>query len=202
MDERELTFFAKVKGFLFCSVLFGGVYHFSAEYAKTLANVPSFIFPFEVNMPFVEWMIIPYMTSIFFFGLMFFWTKNYSEFVLLVKRVSFVIVVAGIFYFVFPLKFSFEKPEIQSSIFQLFFSFLVKYDSPFNQSPSLHIAFAVLEWSVVRSRFRGTLLYLIVFWLLLLGLSTLLVYQHHFIDVISGVGVAFLSFIFIKNSKY
>ncbi|WP_307455754.1 hypothetical protein [Chryseobacterium sp. SORGH_AS_0447] len=56
----------------------------------------------------------------------------------------FVTITAGIFFITVPLRFSFTKPEVSQNILGLPFSFLKTFDSPFNQSPSLHIAFAFI----------------------------------------------------------
>ncbi|RXM40309.1 hypothetical protein BOQ62_06250 [Chryseobacterium sp. CH21] len=63
----------------------------------------------------------------------------------------FVTVIAGICFLLFPLKFSLPKPEVNSSILGYSFQFLKAFDSPFNQAPSLHIAYAFIFWSVFRN---------------------------------------------------
>lgn len=111
----------------------------------------------------------------------------------------FVIVTAGIFFITVPLQFTFTKPEVSNSILKLPFSFLKAFDSPFNQSPSLHIAFAFIFWSVFRdlSKWRISLM----IWLILLGISTLTTYQHHLIDILTGAVLAHVSFIIIPYRK-
>lgn len=67
----------------------------------------------------------------------------------------FVTVTAGIGFLLFPLKFSLLKPETENSIFGYSFRFLKIFDSPFNQAPSLHIAYAFIFWSVFRNLKKG-----------------------------------------------
>jgi len=73
---------------------------------------------------------------------------------------------------------------------------------PFNQAPSLHVSFAIVLWysmqTQINSLFFKTLLAL---WFGLIALSTLFVYQHHFIDLPTGALVGFLAVYFISEKK-
>lgn len=113
----------------------------------------------------------------------------------------FVSITAGIFFITVPLRFSFAKPEVSNVILGLPFSFLKTFDSPFNQSPSLHIAFAFIFWSVFKYLSRWRRIFLMV-WLILLGISTLTTYQHHLIDILTGAILAHISFIIIPYRKH
>ncbi|WP_326980956.1 phosphatase PAP2 family protein [Chryseobacterium sp. MYb264] len=199
MDEKRLKISQKIYALLLCSVVFMMVYNYSAWYISKLENVPSFVFNFEKYIPFIPWAIIPYMTSGLFFGLVFFFCKTREELTVLTKRMLFVTVIAGICFLLFPLKFSLNKPEISSSIFGIPFQFLKIFDSPFNQAPSLHIAYAFIFWSVFRNLKHGRIF--LIIWLILLGISTLTTYQHHLIDVLAGGILAHVSFIIFPYRK-
>ncbi|PRB02020.1 hypothetical protein CQ046_13735 [Chryseobacterium sp. MYb7] len=199
MDEKRLAIQQKLYALTLCAIVFMMVYNFAAWYVSRLANVPSFVFDFEKYIPFISWSIIPYMTSGIFFCLVFFFCQNKEQLKVLTQRILFVTVVAGICFLLFPLKFSLPKPEVDSSILGYSFQFLKVFDAPFNQAPSLHIAYAFIFWSVFRNLKRGRTL--VMFWLILLGISTLTTYQHHFIDVITGSILAHLSFIIFPYRK-
>lgn len=169
------------------------VYNGAAWYISTLAKVPSFVFDFEKYIPFIPWTIIPYMTSGLFFCMVFFICKSKEQLKVLTQRMLFVTIVAGICFILFPLQFSLPKPETDQFIFGYSFQFLKTFDSPFNQAPSLHIAYAFVFWSVFRN--LGKVRFFLLLWLLLLGISTLTTYQHHFIDILTGSLVAHISFI-------
>lgn len=197
MDEARITFWQRLTCCILCGGVFGVVYHWAMEYAQKLPFVPSYVFDFEKYIPFWEWLVIPYMTSGVFFVLVFFWCRNHRELSTLTKRMLFTTLVAGIIFVVFPLKFSFEKPVIQSAVLQPFFRFLEQYDSLYNQAPSLHIVYAVIFAGVVVRRFGGVMCGVLLLWIFLMGSATLLIYQHHFIDIIAGlclVGVSFRVF--------
>lgn len=199
MDEKRLKISQKIYALILCSVVFTMVYNYSAWHTSKLENVSSFVFDFEKFIPFISWTIIPYMTSGIFFCLVFFFCKTKEELSVLTKRMFFVTIISGICFLLFPLQFSLNKPEINSSVFGIPFQFLKTFDSPFNQAPSLHIAYAFIFWSVFRTLKRGRIFLMI--WLILLGISTLTTYQHHLIDVLTGAILAHISFIIFHYRK-
>lgn len=199
MTEKQLKIRQQAFALTLCTIVFIAVYNFCTWYASSLDNVSSFIFEFEKSIPFLPLSIIPYMTSGIFFCLVFFLCKNKNQLKVLTWRMLFVIIVAGIFYIVAPLRFSFIKPEVSHIILGVPFSFLKAFDSPFNQSPSLHIGFAFIFWSVFRDLPKWRVFFMI--WLILLGISTLTTYQHHVIDILSGAILAHLIFIIIPYRR-
>lgn len=198
MDEKRLKIQHKFYALLFCSVVFMIVYNYSAWHISKLENVPSFIFDFEKYIPFIPWTIIPYMTSGLFFCLVFFLCTNKEQLKVLTQRMLFVTIIAGICFLFFPLKFSFSKPKT-GNFFGYSFQFLKTFDSPFNQAPSLHIAYAFIFWTIISTLKKGRTFFM--FWLILLGISTLTTYQHHFIDIITGALLAHISFIIFPYCK-
>lgn len=61
------------------------------------------------------------------------------------------------------------------------------FDLPFNQAPSLHIVLLMILWDFYRRRLHGLWKALLHLWSLLIGISVLTTYQHHFIDVPTGL---------------
>ncbi|MNI19807.1 hypothetical protein D3C87_670290 [compost metagenome] len=203
MDEKRLK---KVGGQLlvaiYCLLLFQLTYPYTATYASSLAAVPSFVFDFERYIPFVPWMILPYMSSGLFFCLVPFYCRQKGELLCYAKRFTFVTLIAALCFLLFPLRFSFDRPSVENPLFTIFFSFLKEYDSPFNQAPSLHIAYACLFWSVLRWKFNGWKKIILGIWLLLMGLGTLTVYQHHVIDLLTACILVQVSFILFPNKEW
>ncbi|KMQ59508.1 hypothetical protein ACM46_20705 [Chryseobacterium angstadtii] len=199
MDERRPQLKQQIFAFVSSALVFMIVYNFAAWYASEVEKVPSFVFDFEKYIPFLPWSIIPYMTSGIFFCSVFFLCKNQEQLKVLTKRMLFVTVAAGFFFILFPLKFSLPKPQVNASILNVSFYFLKLFDSPFNQSPSLHIAYAFIFWTLFRELKRFRTLFML--WLIMLGISTLTTYQHHFIDILSGTILAHISFIIFPYRK-
>lgn len=204
MDAKKIRN-KKIKAFALCTAVFVLVYNFSSWHTSQLQFVPSLVFNFEKNIPFLPWTILPYMTSGIFFCLVFFSCKNSEQLGVLTKRMLFITLSAGIVYFLFPLKFSRPKPEVVNPFLSPFFELLKIGDSPYNQAPSLHIAYAFLFWTVFKN-FKPAVKYILGIWLFLLGISTLTTFQHHFVDVISGLIIAQFSLVLFplypKNFNY
>lgn len=199
MDENRPKIKHKIYAMILCSVVFMIAYNYAAWHISKLVQVSSFVFDFEKNIPFIEWSIIPYMSSGIFFCVVFFFCENKEQLKVLTQRMLFVTLVASVCFILFPLKFSLLKPEINNSIFGHSFELLKIADSPFNQSPSLHIAYAFIFWSVFRNLKKWRTF--VMFCLIALGISTLTTYQHHLIDIITGTILAHISFIVFPYQK-
>src|SRR2546423_262441 len=72
------------------------------------------------------------------------------------------------------------------------FDVLTGVDKPFNQAPSLHIAFFVILWQLYARRVTGPWIWLVHSWFALIGVSVLTTFQHHFIDIPTGLLVGWL----------
>lgn len=204
MTDREIQIRQQAYALTLCTIVFMIVYNLCTLYASNLSSVPSFIFDFERSIPFIPWTIIPYMAGRLFFCLVFFCCKSKEQLKTLTLRMLFVICIAGFCFVTVPLRFSFAKPEVPNALLNLPFSFLTQFDSPFNQSPSLHIAFAFVFWSVLKEVDKWRLFFMIS--LILVGISTLTTYQHHLVDILTGTVLAHLSFTVFpvrkNDSKY
>lgn len=201
MDEKRLNKVGKqLLVAIYCLLLFQLTYPFTAAYASSLAAVPSFVFDFEQHIPFIPWMILPYMSSGLFFCLVPFYCGQKKELLCYAKRYTFITLIAVLCFLLVPLRFSFDRPQVENPLFTIFFSFLTEYDSPFNQAPSLHVAYACLFWSVLRRRFNGWKKIILGIWILMMGLGTLTVYQHHVIDLLTACILVQFSFILFPNA--
>lgn len=184
---------------LFMGALFFILYGAANQYAS-LTPHPSIFMEWERRIPFVPSFIIPYMSSDVMFCIAFLLPQSRLELRILAFRVLFIVVFSVLIFTFFPLQFGFEKPH--SDEYQWLFGIL-SADLPYNQLPSLHISFAIVLWVSMRSHLHNTIIkYAVALWLWLIALSTLLVYQHHFIDLPTGalVGGAAVAMIH-QNSK-
>lgn len=202
MDEKRLKGVGrKLLVAIYCLLLFQFTYPLTAAYASTLAAVTSVVFDFEQHIPFIPWMILPYMSSGLFFCIIPFYCQQEGQLLRYAKRFTFITLFAALCFLLFPLRFSFERPIVENHLLAIFFSFLKQYDSPFNQAPSLHVAYACLFWSVLRGQFSGWKKRALGVWLLLLGVGTLTVYQHHVIDVLTALILVQVSFMLFPNRE-
>lgn len=200
MDEKRLKMIRQqLLVSLYCMLLFQLGYSGAAIYASQLAFVPAFTFSFERCIPFIPWMIVPYMSSGLFFALVPFFCRSRAELWGYAQRFSFITVVSICCFFLFPLRFSFDRPTVENPALGFFFAFLEKYDSPFNQAPSLHVAYACLFWSVIGKQLKGWIKWILGIWLVLMGLATLTVYQHHLIDVLAALILVHVGFVLFPS---
>lgn len=186
----------KVRFLIIFSVVFAIVYKFSLWYASSVTHTASFSFSFEKYIPFLPWTIIPYLSSGVFFCIVFFIIPTKEKLSIFFKRVILMTVLAGIAFVAFPMHYSFAKPTIENPLLNSLFWLLNGIDDPYNQSPSLHIAYAFAFWTVFRD-LKGKWKILSGFWLVMVGLSTLTTFQHHLIDIFAGSILAHLVYIIV-----
>lgn len=164
------------------------------------AHVGSFYFSWERYIPFVPLMIVPYMSIDLFFAGSFFLCREKDELTALGRRIMLATVIAAACFLAFPLRYAFETPATfgwPGAIIGWFKS----ADRPFNLAPSLHIAFRSILWIVYVRHTRRLLRAGIKIWFVLVGLSTLLVFQHHVIDVLAGQLLAMLCIYLIPEKR-
>jgi protein-tyrosine phosphatase/membrane-associated phospholipid phosphatase len=158
-------------------------------WSASLPQVGSLAFGWERHIPFWDWTILPYMSIDAFYAVSLFVCATKAELDTHAKRLLMATCVSVLFFLLFPLRFSFERPET-SGFNGALFTALAGFDKPFNQAPSLHISLLVLLWLVYGRHLRGLGLWLLHFWFLLIGVSVLTTFQHHAIDVLTGLLVA------------
>jgi protein-tyrosine phosphatase/membrane-associated phospholipid phosphatase len=148
-------------------------------------------FAWEVRyIPFVAAMIVPYMSiDLFFFGAPFVLLRRADRQALRdhARRVVLAVTIAGVCFLLFPMTTSFARPHRIDGAFGWIFGFLYGFDRPYNLAPSLHLALWCLLWVVYSNHTRGIVRVAVRAWFVLIALSTVLTYQHHVIDVISGI---------------
>ena len=99
-------------------------------------------------------------------------------------------IVAVACFVLFPLRFTFERPQA-TGVAGALFDVLTSFDKPFNQAPSLHIALLVILWPLYARHVPRWALWLLHPRFALLFVSVLTTYQHHFIDLPTGALLGF-----------
>ena len=176
-------------------LVYGGINWISAQ----SADYGMLFFEWERAIPFVPWLIVPYMSIDLFFVIAPFLCKSEDELKIFARRVAFVVLVAGAVFLLFPLKFAFVRPSTDGWIGYLF-NTLTTFDQPYNLLPSQHITLRTILAAVFVKRTRGIWKTLTHIWFSLIGISTVLVFQHHILDVVAGFVVAGLAFYLFSES--
>ncbi|MCJ8160759.1 phosphatase PAP2/dual specificity phosphatase family protein [Acinetobacter zhairhuonensis] len=189
-----------VLGLLFLAPFFFLTYGFANQYAAGLSDVPSIVFSWEKHIPLWAWTIVPYWSIDLFYGLSLLLCWNKFELKQHVLRLFSAQLISISCFLLFPLKFTFERPELHG-FFGLWFDILMGFDKPFNQAPSLHIVLLMILWDFYRRHVASAYRWIVHLWSFLIGLSVLTTWQHHFIDIPTGIWVgAFCLWLFPLNA--
>ena len=182
---RSLAWLALLAPLFFLS------YGFANQQAAASAGVGSIFFEWERHIPFVPWTIVPYWSIDLLYGLSFLLCRSPREIDRHALRLLTAQIISVACFLAFPLHFAFERPPVDG-VFGKMFNVLTGFDLPYNQAPSLHISLLVIIWIRFAQRTEGFVRVLVDGWALLIGVSVLTTYQHHFIDVPTGAAVGLI----------
>ncbi|HSD36187.1 MAG TPA: phosphatase PAP2/dual specificity phosphatase family protein [Rhodocyclaceae bacterium] len=174
------------------AVLFFTTYNTTNWLTARRDGVDVVAFAWEHHIPFLAWTIVPYWSIDLLYGLSLFVCTTRHELRRHAMRLlcAQLVCIAG--FLLFPLRFSFERPAV-NGFFGLMFDTLAGFDQPFNQAPSLHICLLVILWLHYARHVRSVAGKLLLHgWFALIGISVLTTYQHHFIDLVTGVWAGLL----------
>ncbi len=176
------------------SLLVGGFFFLCYGSANQIGALTaphaSFFWQWERSIPFIPEFVLPYMSSDIVFVIAFLTAPSRSAIQRLALRCGLAIVISSCFFLILPLQFGFQIPEVTgwpSALFDV-----LAFDRPYNQYPSLHISLGFLCWRAIDGQLRGAGRFLLAVWFILIAASTVLVYQHHFIDTLGGAVVAYV----------
>ena len=186
LDKEKGTWKWGILCLVFLAPFFFLTYGFANQYASGLSHVPSIVFDWEKHIPLWAWTIVPYWSIDLFYGLSLLICWNKFELRQQASRLLLAQIISITCFLLFPLKFSFDRPALDG-FFGLWFDVLMGFDKPFNQMPSLHIVLLVILWDFYRRHVQGTWKYLVDLWCFLIGISVLTTWQHHFIDIPTGI---------------
>ncbi len=176
----------------FLGPFFFASYGFANYLASRRAHVGSIVFGWEHSIPFIPWTIIPYWSIDVLYVVSIFLCTTKRELDRHALRLLFVQLVSVACFIAFPLRFTFPKPQT-GGIAGTLFAALGSFDKPFNQAPSLHIALLILIWARLAAHTPVRWRVALHAWMTLIGVSILTTYQHHFIDLPTGLAVGLIA---------
>ena len=183
------------------SILFLIVYGSCNWISSRRAHVGTFYFEWERTIPFVPFFILPYMSIDLFFVVAPFLCRSDRELSVLAKRIATAIVIAGICFLFFPLRFAFPRQHADGWVGELF-DWFRGMDAPYNLLPSLHAALMLILVDVYFRHTRGFVRMATITWFILIALSPILTYQHHIIDIGGGFLLAALCFWLFREPDF
>ena len=184
-------------------IVYGGTNWFTA--ARPDADVQTWYFTWELKaIPYVPWLIVPYMSMDLFFFMATFLCPDERELRTFARRVAFSILAAAAFFLLLPLRLDWpERPHLVGWFGEFVersctAPFLMEY--PHNLFPSLHIALCLIVADIYARHSRGMIRLLLCIWFLLIGISTLFTWQHHLVDIAGGLMLAGFAFYAFRES--
>ncbi|OAI53224.1 hypothetical protein AYO44_16140 [Planctomycetaceae bacterium SCGC AG-212-F19] len=184
--------------------VYGGTNWYTAH--RSAADVRTWYAAWELGfIPYVPLLIVPYMSIDLLFFAAPFLCRDKREIADLARRVVFAVLVGGAFFLLLPLKLAWPARPGVGGWFGQFVEascsapFLMEY--PHNLFPALHIALCLIVGGVYAHHTRGLLRFLSNTWFSLIGLSTVLTWQHHLIDVVGGLMLGGFACYFFQESR-
>ncbi len=145
----------------------------------------------ELSIPVVAWLIVPYWSIDVLFGIAPFLCTRRSELRALAGRLTLAILLACACFVAWPLQLAHIRVD-DHGVFTPLFVAIHGFDKPHNLFPSLHVAFAIiLRWTFHR-HLGGLARWVFHVWFICITISTVLVHQHHLVDVAGGAVLAVL----------
>ncbi|MCM8594341.1 phosphatase PAP2/dual specificity phosphatase family protein [Accumulibacter sp.] len=178
--RRSLAWLVFLGPFFFVS------YGFATWVSSQRAEVGFIVFDWEHHIPLLPWTILPYWLIDALYGVSLFLCASRRDLDTHAWRLLLAQLIAVACFLVFPLRFSFARDEVGLT-WRWLFDLLASFDKPFNQAPSLHIALLVILLQVYLRAVPRAWHLLVHGVALLIGVSVLTTWQHHFIDVPTGV---------------
>ena len=170
-------------------------------YTSGRADVGVIVETWEHQLPFVPWLMLPYMSIDAFYAASLFQFRKRSALDRHALRLLLATIISLIGFLLYPLQFSFDVPKAEG--FNGFLqAVLLGFDKPYNQAPSLHISLLIVLWELYAKRLQGYFKIALHIWFFSIAASVLLVYQHHFIDVWTGALVGLICLYLIPDQPF
>jgi hypothetical protein len=110
----------------------------------------------------------------------------------LAKKMITATCIAGLVFLALPARLGYSRIIPPDSPYREIFQTMFVIDKPFNLVPSLHVVYSAAIILAIAERLGKTGRIVLFGWLALVVASTILVRQHHLLDVFSGLTLAFI----------
>lgn len=145
----------------------------------------------ELGIPFVPHFIWLYLSMYLLFGLPPFFLDE-ERLKQLGKELILGTVIAGLIFLLLPGHLGFSRTLPADNFYRPIFQGMFSVDKPYNLVPSLHVVYTAAISAAVMARVSPGLRAMLGIWACLIMASTVLVHQHHILDVTTGLLLAFL----------
>ena len=146
--------------------------------------------PWDAMLPFVAWMLLPYMSSVPLLVAAFLAAPDRRSLRALSRRCLLATAVATLVFALWPLRMTTVDPAPAMPFLAFVARTLDGLDPPFNQWPSLHVAYCVVLWPALHAALRSPVARgAIAAWLALVVASTVFAHRHFLLDVAGGLAL-------------
>lgn len=143
----------------------------------------------ELGIPFVPFMIVPYLSMFVLFVLPPLQLDE-PELRALTARLIVGSLLGGLVFLALPAEMGFATHD-DAGRWQGIYSALYRIDGPFNTIPSFHVIYTVSILLAMIEVATPGLRRVYVAWLVVVCASTVLTHRHHLLDVVAGLALAF-----------
>jgi membrane-associated phospholipid phosphatase len=144
-------------------------------------------FAAELRLPFVPAMTVAYMSLYGLFLLAPFVLRTRRRFAAAAVTIAVAVAAGGAGFLLVPAELAFAPiRDEQLGAWAGLYHVADRLNLTYNLLPSLHVAFAVICVAIFSPRAPGWIRFLLWLWALLIAVSTLLIHQHHVVDVVTG----------------
>jgi membrane-associated phospholipid phosphatase len=190
-NDSRRPWLLSIAWFTFLPTFASFTYMASLAIVARREHVPTLVFEWERHIPFIGWMIVPYLSMNLLYAIAFFLARNRKE----LNRIGLQLLTSQLIaipiFLIFPLRRTSTIPS-DLGIYKPVYDMLIKYwGDPYNLVPSLHIAFLVILWKAYADWVPAKFRWIVHVWSLLIGISVLTTFQHHFVDVPTGAALGF-----------
>lgn len=140
----------------------------------------------ELSIPFLPQFVWLYLSMYLLFVLPPFFVPAHAA-ARVGKQLIAGCVVCGLLFLLFPAVLGFERALPPDAPYRQIFQAIHDVDAPHNLAPSLHVVFSGVIALACASFARTPFRWCLWVWFALIVLSTVLVHQHHLIDVASAL---------------
>lgn len=151
----------------------------------------------DQNTPFMPWSVLIYISEYIFFAFVYIMLSNYNNINKYLYSYFMLQVVSCTIFIFYPTIYprdAFPIPTDLPQWLQTTWVWLRSQDAPTNCLPSLHVASVYLSVFVFRTDGQKKLFWISLVWGTAIALSTLTTKQHYVADIVSGLGLALLSY--------
>jgi hypothetical protein len=162
------------------------IYNATNAIAHARGTTHCIAMPWEHHLPLVTWLVVPYLLVDVLMGISALFATNHTQLRTLMRRIFWAFGVGNLIFLLLPLRCEFPR-TVPADWTAPLFRFVHFVDLPYNQAPSAHIYEAMIMTPVYWTRFPHPLARAAFLLIVVLGSAgTVLTYQHHVLDVVSG----------------